>query len=227
MSDQKFDVRVLSMDGEIYERLRRKEIDTEKRLSFSDAQNLSVTKNEDVKVNVRRGMTRLYVERLQGKVLSLLETWQFLKTSPPHFLLGAGTTRFSSLTAQKMAGYDSSRLFMNILPHYISPYYKENHLLILEERRKGDKAYLSNANWPDSFINQLLGEYGVIGAMLFVFFYLGYFYKTIRYGSYAPWLVILVLSFVHLTYLFEPLSVLVFFELLLIAREAELKKQYE
>src|SRR5207244_463121 len=125
---------------------------------------------------MRKELTDVYIRRLQGKNLSVTETREYLFSSPTAFLFGAGTTRFSSLTAQKMSGYDSSRLFMNVLPHYKSKLYAENHYLLIDGRETaGDDALLSSANWPDSLYNQLFGEYGVLGAMVFLIYYLGFY----------------------------------------------------
>jgi hypothetical protein len=181
----------------------------------------------DVRVNAKKELTKLYIERLQGKVLSVLETKQFLLSSPGNFLLGAGPVRFSSATAQKMAGYDSSRLFMNVLPQYKSELYEENHELIIATRKESKSDFFSNANWPDSFFNQIFGEYGTLGFMCFLIFYIWHFVKKIRYWTYSMWLLVMLIPFAHITYLFEPLCVVVFFELLVESdiKEGELKQQ--
>lgn len=172
----------------------------------------------ETKLDAKLQLTHEYINKLQGKNLSVLETWAFLKTSPQAFLFGAGTTRFSSLIAQKMSGYDSSRIFMTILPHYASKPYSENHMLLLKVRNEAqDKALYSTANWPDSLYNQLFGEYGVIGALLFLFFYLGFFAKKIHRWSYGLWILAVLLPFAHLNYVFDTLCVMPFFELLMFA----------
>ena len=170
-------------------------------------------------------LTNGYIRRLQGKNLSVIETVEYLKSSPTAFLFGAGTTRFSSLTAQKMSGYDSSRLFMNVLPHYKSKIYAENHYLLIDGRETaGDNALLSSANWPDSLYNQLFGEYGVLGALLFFIYYLGFYARRMKHWSYSFWLLCIFLPFAHLNYIFETLCVAPFFELLV---EADIREHSE
>lgn len=170
----------------------------------------------DKKVDAKIELTKLYFEKLQGKNLSMLETVSFARSSTANLLFGAGTTRFSSLTAQKMSGFDSSRLFMNILPQYKSEPFADNHYLLLLERNKtSDYALLSTANRPDSLYNQLLGEYGLIGIALFGLFYIGFFMKKIRNWSYGFWLIAILLPFAHLNYVFDTLCVIPFFEYLM------------
>jgi len=170
-------------------------------------------------------ITNEHIEKLQGKALSIQETRDYLKSSIPAFLFGAGPVRFSSLLAQKMAGFDSSRLFMNILPHYVSPLYAENHKLIIESRIKSDSKNFSNANWPDCFFNQIFGEYGILGFLLFAIFYAGHFVRDIKYWSYGLWVFILLIPYSYISYIFEALSVVVFFELLMETDIAEGKQK--
>lgn len=193
-----------------------------KDIYFNDIDAKTQGLSAEQRLELRRAMTDVYIRNLQGKTLSILETKQYLRSSGHVFLFGAGTTRFSSLTAQKMAGYDSSRLFMNVIPHFYSPEYNENHKLLIEERIKiKDDALLSTANWPDSLYNQLFGEYGVIGAMLFLFFYLGYFLRHLGKWSYSVWILCLLLPFAHLNYIFDTLCVMPFFEWLLLVNIKE------
>lgn len=179
---------------------------------------------EKTLVAAKKKITEDYILKFKGKSLAVLEAVNYIKSSPQAFLLGAGAARFSSLTAQKMAGFDSSRLFMSVLPQFRSPEYEENHMLIIQARKEAESKYFSNANWPDSFFTQLLSEYGIIGLLLFLFTYVFYFLKKFRYWSYGLWMFLMVLPFAHMTYLFEPLCVIVFFELLM---EADIKENLQ
>ncbi len=227
IDNQKPDPRAFVMSGDEYEKVKKSERESAQYLSYSEA--VKAVEGRDIvsAENAKRAMTKVYIERLQGKTLALLETWQYLKGSPANMLLGAGTTRFSSLMAQKMAGYDSSRLFMNVLPQFISPDYRTNHLLIIVERTVSESKNFSNANWPDSFYNQLLGEYGMAGVALFLLFYVWYFVKQVDKWTYGFWIFLLVIPFAHLTYLFEALCVIPFFELLMMTDMAEKQEKRE
>lgn len=193
----------------------KKEKERQKKSDFLNDPSYKSTR-PDQKIAAKMEVTKTYFEKLQGKNLSMLETVAYLKESKAQLLLGAGTTRFSSLTAQKMSGFDSSRLFMGVLPQYRSREYTENHYLILLERNKTkDMALLSAANRPDSIYNQLLGEYGLLGMLGFILFYIGFFVRRIGRWTYSLWLFLVLLPFAHLNYIFDTLCVMPFFELML------------
>ncbi|WP_276132361.1 hypothetical protein [Polluticoccus soli] len=208
---------------EITEKIAKTEV------TLKDLESQAKTAPEDKKLEAKKKLTEDYILRFKGKSLAMVEAFNYVKSSPPALMLGAGTARFSSLTAQKVAGFDSSRLFMNVLPHYRSPEYAENHMLIIEGRIKAHSKYFSNANWPDSFFAQLVSEYGLLGVITFLVFYVYYFVKRRKYWTYGFWLCIMIIPFAHMTYLFEPLCVMVFFELLMEAdiKEQELKEQQQ
>ncbi|RYD58739.1 MAG: hypothetical protein EOP56_03900 [Sphingobacteriales bacterium] len=167
--------------------------------------------------DAKKELTKAYIQSLAGKNLSVFETIAYLKSSPQAFLFGAGVARFSSVAATKVSGLDSSRLF-SVIPNYRSDLYEQNHYLLVTTRETiGDDALKSTANWPDSLYNQLLGEYGVIGFGLFVFFYIGYFLSRYKKLTYGIWLILLLVPFAHLNYTFDTLCVIPFFELLLFA----------
>ncbi len=215
ISDQKLYPEAFTMTASEYYELKTKEKDKGK-LYFTTATQQSGTADKTSRIAIMRNMTKTYVMKLQGKTLAVLETMQYLKSSPVHLFFGAGTTRFSSHIAQKMAGYDSSRLFMHVLPRFASQEYKENHVLLIEERMRSDKEFYSTANFPDSFYNQIFGEYGILGALLFIFFYVGYFLKSFHKLTYGLWLFIILLPFAHLSYIFDTLCVVPFFEWLML-----------
>lgn len=175
-------------------------------------------------LDARKKMSEDYLYKLQGKALSIKETSQYLQSSTGNFLFGAGTARFSSITAQKMGGFDSSRIFMNVLPRFTSPDYAQNHKLLVQARYDLPNEYRSNANWPDSVYNHIVGEYGVLGAAIFILFYLGYFLKRAKYYSYSLWIFAMMIPFATLSYMFEALSIIVFFELLAITNVEETKQ---
>ncbi len=184
----------------------------------------SVLGTQSTPLEARKKMSYDYIHKLQGKALSIKETSQFLQSSPGNLLFGAGTARFSSLTAQKMSGFDSSRIFMNILPRFTSPDYAQNHKLLVQARYDSENEYRSNANWPDSVYNHIVGEYGILGAGIFIMFYLWYFVKRIKYYTYGFWIFAMMIPFASLSYMFEALSIIVFFELLAITNVEETKQ---
>jgi len=173
-------------------------------------------------IRAKEQITQYYINALKGKQLSFLETYLYLQSSPLAFLFGAGPTRFSSQLTQRMAGIDSSRFFKKYLPAYSSHLYDVKNYeqnctknTVFAQRLASGKDLYSNANWANSFYNQLLGEYGILGAILFIVFYIGYFVKRVKCWTYGFWISIMLLPFAVLSYMFEPLSVMLFYELLM------------
>lgn len=193
-------------------------------LSYSLSSQSSVLGTQSSPIDARIKMSNDYIYKLQGKALSLKETSQYLKSSVGNLLFGAGTARFSSLTAQKMGGFDSSRIFMKVLPRFTAPDYAQNHKLLVQARYDAANEFRSNANWPDSVYNQILGEYGLIGAFLFIVYYLWYFAKRMKYYTYTFWIFAMMIPFASLSYMFEALSIVIIFELLAITNIEETKQ---
>jgi len=166
--------------------------------------------------------------RPNGKVLSWKETWAYATAAPAHALAGAGIGNFSSLLALHMAhiyGRRHSR-FYELMPVYIHPAYRANHYQIMNDVYALPEGYHSARHMPHSFPNQLIGEYGLIGVLFFVFGYVWYFLK--RGIGRGHFLIIMLLTGVYLwfDYLFEYLSVMVIFELFFWQYRAEVTKAH-
>ena len=226
IANQKMDPMAFDMFNDKYLDEKMQNYSKETSLYFKAGTAQSEAAKGDEALKIRKEMTRNYIQMLQGKSLAVLETIEHLKSSSKVLLIGAGTGHFSSLTAQKIAGFDSSRLFMNILPHYISPEYANNHYLLIEERLKSSKELYSTANWPDSFYNQIASEYGLTGVLLFIIFYVGFFLKKINKLTYGFWIIILLIPFAHLSYIFDTICVMPYFELLLLLDIEDGKQRY-
>lgn len=149
------------------------------------------------------------------KVISLVETWQYATAAPKNALIGAGMGGFSSQLAVRTSGLEGpsgSRLFKR-LPQYNSPDFRDNHYRIFEAIYQLPPEYHSIRHFPGSTLNQLLGEYGFVGVLIFIFFYLWYFLKRHRQLRYTIVLLVMMCGFLMFDYLFEYLSVMVYFEL--------------
>lgn len=162
-----------------------------------------------------------------GKVEAVVQTGKFLASSPAHALFGAGMGQFSSQLAIRSshmwAGSEGSRLFQ-MLPAYHSPHFDSNHYQILQRLYSLPPEYHSVKHQPHSFLNQLLGEYGIVGLLLFLVFYVWYFLRRYRYTTYALWIGLLLAGFLLFDYLFEYLSIVLLFELFFLI---DVKKQGE
>ena len=161
------------------------------------------------------------IKAAPGKKIALLQTLQFMKHKPVAAVFGAGIGNFSSRLAFQFSGRDSSRLFMK-LPKYAHGYYFMNHLLIYDYMRQLPNEYHSIKHFPNNFLSQLLGEYGLIGLGLFLVFYLWYFYKRIRNKPYFLVIWLCAAGFLMLDYMYEFFNVMVIVELLLFL---EIKQQ--
>jgi len=150
-----------------------------------------------------------------GKVVSAKETIHFLVSNPQHFLVGTGIGNFSSLLALRTSDLNTpsnSRIFQKY-PRYVSPDFYENHYKIFLTVYSLPPAYHSIRHLPTSFFNQLLGEYGIIGLLLFMFFYIWFVLKKHKQLSYTISIAFLLGCFLLFDYLFEYLSIVVLFEL--------------
>ncbi|MDN5289478.1 MAG: hypothetical protein JWR38_5752 [Mucilaginibacter sp.] len=166
-----------------------------------------------------------YATTLPGKATGFLQTLNFLKRHPNKVVTGIGMGNFSSKLAFRAAGLG----FVGNYPAkyvYINHDFLVNHLdLYLNFFSKWSGLH-SLTNSPFSVYDQLIAEYGLIGLIAFLIWYLGFFakhYKKLTYGIPILFLMMLVL---FTDYWFEQLSVMVFFELLLLLniKEAQTPK---
>jgi hypothetical protein len=149
------------------------------------------------------------------KVISMIETWQYATASPKNAAIGAGMGGFSSQLALRTSGLETgsgSRLFKK-LPQYRSQAFRDNHYRIFEAIYQLPPEYHSIRHFPGSTLNQFLGEYGMVGILCFAIFYLWYFLKRYKQLRYTVILLVMVCGFLMFDYLFEYLSVMVYFEL--------------
>ena len=174
-------------------------------LKFIDSQRLEVPIAATKKQNLH----------IPGKLLALQQTAKYFDQHPLRIITGTGIGNFSSklafrVTGMKIAGGYPAKYA------YINEDFKVNHLdLYLFYFTSPDDLH-SIANSPNSTYDQLLGEYGLAGLMVFIFFYALYFKKKIKYRSYAFPLLIFMLGTFFIEYWFEQLSVVVLFELLIL-----------
>lgn len=158
---------------------------------------------------------------IPGKILSLQQTLRYFSGHPGQLITGAGMGNFSSklafkATAMNIAGGYPAQF------HYISPAFKSNHLdLYLYYFTNKDDLH-SIANSPNNTYDQLFSEYGIAGLVLFGVFYAGYFFRLIRRRSWSIPLGLIMLGSFFIEYWFEQLSVVVFFELLVLLNNKEL-----
>lgn len=161
--------------------------------------------------------TMVTINGRSGKLQSFSQTAQYLKTGPKAFLFGAGIGNFSSFLALRMSDLDKedgSRLF-TYLPTYMAPEFQANHYKIYRAIYSLPQEFHSIKQFPNSFLNQLFGEYGLAGVLLFLLTYVLFFFRHFRKLTYGKYLLFLLGGYLLFDYLFEYLSVVTVFELLM------------
>lgn len=148
------------------------------------------------------------------KVTSFVQTWEFLTSSPVHFLVGAGVGNFSSRLAFMADGeyvpwYPREHL-------YRSKNFTDNHYSLWNANLIFDRNERGTSNQPFSVYNQIFGEYGVLGFIIFLLFYFSMPFKYYKEMTYGRILLILMLGYFVLDYWFEFFSITVILELMLL-----------
>jgi hypothetical protein len=153
--------------------------------------------------------------KIPGKLLSYYQTIQLSFSGVKKFLIGSGAGNFSSKLAFKLSGIIDMNID-GVRGTKINEDFKNNHLEIYCHYFSLDKAEHSAMNLPNSSFNQILGEYGFIGIILFILFYLLFFLKRFRELSYGKYLILVIFQALFIDYWFEQLSVVILFELLIL-----------
>jgi hypothetical protein len=149
-----------------------------------------------------------------AKLNAIFETCKFCLDDPMHLICGAGPGCFSSKLAFKASGIQIAGSYPERFV-YIAPEFKTYHLksaLAVLTKPIGDHSVI---NFPNSVYNQLLGEYGILGVLLFIIFYVGYFIKRWRLYRSGKILLPMCLLFLATDYWFEAFSMVIVFELMM------------
>jgi len=170
-----------------------------------------------------------YFKDNKGKVIAINQTIDFLKSDWKNFLFGAGIGNFSSLLARRQSDIQieqKSRLFKK-LPLRVSPSYRDNHYTIERHIYNMSSDWHSIQQLPSSFFNQILGEYGVLGTVLFLVFYIGYILKRSKFNLVFFPIAFLMGYYLLFDYLFEYLSIVVLFEVFFMLMILEPEKKVD
>ena len=174
-------------------------------------------KNRDLDKQFEYGKLKKFnIDSCPGVIISYSQTKDLLLSDWKTFLIGAGTNDFSSRLAfinSKMVS--DSRIFEPI-PKYESDLFKENHKAIFRYLQYTGEETHSIIHLPFSGYNQITGEYGIIGFIFYIILYLGAFGSRWKKLSYGTLLLILIIPLFAFEYWFERISVMVFFEFLML-----------
>ncbi len=155
-----------------------------------------------------------------GKIKAFQQLGQYLVQHPSRIITGTGMGNFSSKLAFRATGLQIAGGYPGSL-RYVNDDFKTHNLAIYLAYFGKDSGYHSMAHSPNSFYAQLLSEYGLLGVLLFLFFYVRPFAKKKYIQRYGLSLCLLVSGALVTEYWFEQLSVMVLFELLLLLNEKE------
>jgi hypothetical protein len=166
-----------------------------------------------------------YPSSMPGKVTGLFQTINFIHQHPYKIITGNGIGNFSSKLAFRASGLGFAGGYPQKFA-YINPDFLSNHLDIYLNFFSKKTDFHSLINNPDSVYDQLLAEYGILGLMAFLIYYLGFFLKHYKQLTYGLPILLLVLAVFFIEYWFEQLSILLFFELMLLLniKETSAKK---
>jgi hypothetical protein len=148
------------------------------------------------------------------KVYTHLQTLHYLKSGKRNFLFGAGPGNFSSKLAIKTTGLGLQGSYP-LSDVYVSKPFVQHQLYSLMYVLSLPVSEHSTINMPNSVYNQIAGEYGLIGIILFAVMYLWFFVKRWRKLSYGLPILMLTLAFLGFEYWFEMLTLTVIFEWLM------------
>lgn len=146
------------------------------------------------------------------KLVSFMQTFNYWVSQPSNFVFGSGGGKFSSRTAFTTGGEYVSWFPSNLV--YISKDFQTNHFQLWNSKILSLPYKDGTSNQPFSFYNKIIGEYGLLGFLLFLIYLITplKYYKHLTYGRL---IFLLIFPYFLLDYWFEYFSVIVFFELFL------------
>jgi hypothetical protein len=151
---------------------------------------------------------------LPGKITGAIQTYNYFTGHLLQSIAGLGPGNFSSKIAFRAVGAgirgDYPQKYV-----YINPAFMHNHLDLYLSFFSKNAEYRSVRNNPYSTYDQMLSEYGILGLLSLLIFYLGFFARHYKKLSYGLPILMMVAGLFFLDYWFEQLSALVFFELMI------------
>ena len=154
------------------------------------------------------------LKHMPVKVFSVKQVIDYNTSSLSHFVFGAGIGNFSSKLAIKMTGLGLQGYYPpNYI--YISKDFFQYHFCTLLYVLSQPVSQHSIINMPFSVYGQLAGEYGLIGVIITIIFYIGFFVKNRKYLSYGRYLWVPIAMYWGFEYWLEMISLMVIFELLM------------
>lgn len=169
--------------------------------------------SERYAVGQKDSLNKKYDWSKPGKLIAAKQLAGFYREHPSEKWLGAGLGNFSSRIAFKSAALGIGGRYPAKYA-YLHPYFVDGHLYVYLYYHAQWQINHTAANTPDSTYFQLAGEYGIIGVLIFLFLYAGYFSWRSRGSTFALPVLLLMLAAFFVEYWFERISIVVLFEFL-------------
>lgn len=144
------------------------------------------------------------------KLVSFKLTALNFVSSPKSFLIGEGAGKFSS-RASFLTGGDYVDWFPKEFV-FRSEKFQDNHFSLWNKKVLSIPFRDGTHNQPFSFYNQIIGEFGLLGIILFGV-YIGFVVRRWHLLTYGKLITLLLLAFLFLDYWFDYFSIILFFEL--------------
>ena len=159
------------------------------------------------------------------KIQAHEQTLSYALSGAKELFFGAGMGNFSSRAAF-LAGGEYVGWYPQFLV-YRHEAFEQNHFPLWNHEILSQEiiGMDGTANQPFSVYNQILGEYGLLGMGVFLFFYIGFFLRRWRilHPIYKT-MFVFMLGFLLLDYWFEYFSVLIIFEWMMLLAMREKSK---
>jgi len=157
-------------------------------------------------------LTTIIKQDKPRKVVSFIQTYDYLMDSPSNLIFGAGMGNFSSRLAFMANGeyvkwYPRTLLYRNID-------FTKNHYGLWNANVLYDRNNRGTSNQPFSVYNQIFGEYGLLGFFILMLFYFAYPFRNYRKMTYGRILFTLMISYFVLDYWFEFFSITIILEMM-------------
>lgn len=154
-----------------------------------------------------------YNWKAPGKLIAGKQLIHFFMANPGRIAFGNGVANFSSRLAFKATLLDIGGRYPGKLK-YIHPDFFSNHLYTYLYFHSQQQSMHKASNTPDSIYYQVSGEYGIVGFLMLLLLYFGFFILRITKHSFGLPLLLLLAGTFWGEYWFEQFSVVVLFELL-------------
>lgn len=210
----------MNMDNVYFLKEQQRKLEKKQKQKWNDytyylKDSLQKAKKRDKRFNFGN-LKKFDLDHRSGKAISVDQLSKYMSSDWRRLLFGSGPGGFSSRLAFITSGVVNDSRILMALPHYENPAFTENHKAIFRYLMYLDDEHHSITNLPFSWYNELLGEYGLAGALVFLLFYVGFFIRRFNLLLAGRLLLALMMAFFLFDYWYQRLSVMIIFELIML-----------